>query len=228
MVTQQSGGRASALVPMDAVNAGNVEFIEQQYEAYKRDRNSVDPQWAYFFAGFELAAARPAIEKSVAAAGQLGGGGNGQGVAETATKPIVAIEAAELQKGPGRFMQIADLVHSYRELGHLIANLDPLGHNMTHHPLLELSEFNVDESDMERVVTADTFRGGLRAPVREIVRQLHETYCSTFAVEFMDIRDSEQRAWLLGHMEPTLNKPGVDRVQGYGFLVRLLASEDFV
>ena len=52
-------------------------------------------------------------------------------------------------------MQIADLVHSYRELGHLIANLDPLGHNMSHHPLLELSEFNVDDSDMDRVVTAD-------------------------------------------------------------------------
>ena len=227
MVTQQSGGRASALVPMDAVNAGNVEFIEQQYEAYKRDPNSVDPQWAYFFAGFELAGARPAIEKSVAAAGQLGAGGSGQGVAETAGKPIVGIEAAELQKGPGRFMQIADLVHSYRELGHLIANLDPLGHNMTHHPLLELSEFNVDESDMERVVTADTFRKGIRAPVREIVRQLKETYCSTFAVEFMDIRDSEQRAWLLGHMEPTLNKPVLDREQRKGIMERLIASEDF-
>ena len=34
-------------------------------------------------------------------------------------------------------MQIADLVHSYREMGHLVADLDPLGHNMSHHPLLE-------------------------------------------------------------------------------------------
>src|SRR4051794_7794141 len=113
---------------MDAVNAGNVEFIGQHYEGYKRDRNSEDPQWAYFFAGFELAAAKPAMEKSVAAAavaGPLGGNGtgNGQGTAEGAGKGIVEMAAAELQKGPGRFMQIADLVHSYRELGHLIANL---------------------------------------------------------------------------------------------------------
>jgi 2-oxoglutarate dehydrogenase E1 component len=215
-----------ALVPMDVVNAGNVEFIEQQYEAYKRDRNSVDPQWAYFFAGFELAAARPAIEKSVAAAGQLAAVTNGEAW-PSAVKANLGIEAAELQKGPGRFMQIADLVHSYRELGHLIANLDPLGHNMSHHPLLELSEFNIDESDMDRVVTADTFRGGLRAPVREIVRQLKETYCSTFAVEFMDIRDSEQRAWLLEHMEPTLNKPALDSEARKEIMERLTAAEEF-
>ncbi len=221
MVTHTLGGPSSVLVPMDAVNAGNVEFIEQQYEAYKRDRNSVDPQWAYFFAGFELAAARPAIEKAVSAA--VGGGVPGPSTGTAG----VSQNAAELQKGPGKFMQIADLVHSYRELGHLIANLDPLGHNMFHHPLLELSEFNIDDSDMDRVVTADTFRGGLRAPVKEIVRQLRETYCSTFAVEFMDIRDSEQRAWLLAQMEPSLNKPNLDREARKGIMERLNCAEGF-
>src|SRR5215203_5055462 len=87
-----------------------------------------------------------------------------------ATAPVAGLspEAAELQKSPGKFMQIGDLVHSYREMGHLVAELDPLGHNMTHHPLLELSEFNIDESDLNRVVTAEGFRGGVRAPVGEI------------------------------------------------------------
>src|SRR5438552_1694781 len=36
-----------------------------------------------------------------------------------------------------------DLVHSYRELGHCIARLDPLGHERPPHPLLELSEFGL-------------------------------------------------------------------------------------
>jgi 2-oxoglutarate dehydrogenase E1 component len=206
--------QGSTVVPLDAINAGNVEFIERQYESYKKDRNSVDPQWAYFFAGFELA-------------------GAAAGAAKTAPAPVAFVpglsaqDAAELQKGPGRFMQIADLVHSYRELGHLVANLDPLGHNMTHHPLLELSEFHIDDSDMDRVVTATGFRGGLRAPVRDIIQQLKETYCSTFAVEFMDIRDSEQRAWLLENMEPTLNKPALDNEARKEILQRLICTEDF-
>jgi 2-oxoglutarate dehydrogenase E1 component len=192
-------------MPLDAVNAGNMEFIEQQYAAYRRDPSSVDAQWAYFFAGFDLAGMQPA-----AAAG-----------------PTLSPEAAELQKSPGKFMQIGDLVHSYREMGHLIANLDPLGHNMTHHPLLELSEFNIDESDLKRVVTAEGFRGGLRAPVGEILEQLRETYCQTFAVEFMDIRDSEQRAWLLENMEPTLNKPVLDSEYRKFIMQRLVAAEEF-
>ena len=213
MTTPKLGGAGN--VPLDAVNAGNADFIEQQYEAYKRDRNSVDPQWAYFFAGFDLAGANPAVAAKAA--------DNGAAV----TPQLVAPEAAELQKSPGKFMQIGDLVHSYREMGHLVAELDPLGHNMTHHPLLELSEFNIDESDLKRVVTAEGFRGGLRATVGEIIDQLRETYCRTFAVEFMDIRDPEQRAWLIENMEPTLNKPLLDAPYRKFIMERLIAAEEF-
>ncbi len=207
-----------ALVPLDAVNAGNQEFIQGQYEAYLRDKSSVDPQWAYFFAGMEMAGGI-----SVSAAGEKQIAAPAAGVAPAGISP----EAAELQKAPGKFMQIGDLVHSYREMGHLVADLDPLGHNMTHHPLLELSEFNIDESDLSRVVTAEGFRGGLRAPVGEIVRQLKETYCGTFAAEFMDIRDPEQRAWLLEKMESTLNHPVLDKEYRKYILERLIAAEDF-
>ena len=67
----------------------------------------------------------------------------------------------------------------------------------------------------------------MRAPVREIVRRLRETYCGTFAVEFMDIRDPEQRSWLLDQMEPTLNKPALTQEERRNILERLLAAEGF-
>ncbi|MCL2646327.1 MAG: 2-oxoglutarate dehydrogenase E1 component [Phycisphaerales bacterium] len=189
---------ANSLTPvlLDVVNAGNVAFIESQYAAFKRDSRSVDPQWASFFAGFELAGA--------------------------GSTPSV-----ELRQEAGRVMQVADLMHSYRELGHLIANLDPLGHNVRQYPLLELSEFHIEEADLDRVVTARGFRGGAQATVREIVRQLKETYCGTFAVEFMEIHDVEQRAWLIEQMEPTLNKPTLSSEDRRFILERLIAAEDF-
>jgi 2-oxoglutarate dehydrogenase E1 component len=208
---------------LDAVNAGNVEFIEQQYAAWQRDKSSVDPQWAYFFAGFELAAAQPAPPHPTSPT-PTAPATDGKAAAPAAG---LTPGAAELQKAPGKFMQIGDLVHSYREMGHLVANLDPLGHNMTHHPLLELSEFNIDESDLGRTVTAEGFRGGLRATVGEIVDQLKQTYCGTFAAEFMDIRDPEQRAWLLENMEPTLNKPKLDAEYRKYIAERLVAAEEF-
>ncbi len=46
---------------------------------------------------------------------------------------------------------VADLVHSYRELGHLIADVDPLDRSPHRHPLLELGEFGFEEADLDCV-----------------------------------------------------------------------------
>ena len=39
--------------PLDIFQQGNVEYIEQLHQAYLHDPNSVDRDWALFFAGFE-------------------------------------------------------------------------------------------------------------------------------------------------------------------------------
>ena len=53
---------------------------------------------------------------------------------------------------------ILDLVHSYRELGHLVADLDPLGQSPRSHPLLRLDEFGFTEADLDRVVQTEIGR----------------------------------------------------------------------
>src|SRR5260221_7025782 len=82
---------------------------------------------------------------------------------------------------------VLDLIHSYRELGHLIADLNPLGGNTTEHPLLALSEFGFAEADLDRVVQCPTFRGHPQATLRELINLLRATYCGTLAVEYMYI-----------------------------------------
>ena len=47
---------------------------------------------------------------------------------------------------------VQNLVHSYRELGHFIARLNPLGQDRPTHPLLELSRFGMTEADLDMVV----------------------------------------------------------------------------
>jgi len=53
---------------------------------------------------------------------------------------------------------VFDLIHSYRELGHLVANLDPLGHNADYHPLLDFAEFGFTDADLDRVVECGSLR----------------------------------------------------------------------
>ena len=119
------------------------------------------------------------------------------------------------------------LVHSYRELGHLVSNLDPLGHNRPTHPLLELSQFNMTESDLDRTVGSGGFLGPIDGSLRDLIGKLQATYCRQLGVEFQNISDKAQRDWLANQMEPTLNRPGMTREQAKGMLFQLVAAEEF-
>jgi 2-oxoglutarate dehydrogenase E1 component len=122
---------------------------------------------------------------------------------------------------------VFDLIHSYRELGHLIADLDPLGHSQTEHPLLALEEFGFSAADLSRIVECRGFRGCAGAPLRELIDLLRATYCRTLGVEYMDISDKAQRDWLQEHMEPSLNRPDLTAGDRRHVLTKLVASTGF-
>src|SRR5262249_7312826 len=131
---------------LDAVVLANKDYVAEQYRRYQADPSSVDEAWALFFAGFEL-----------------GAEGNGHGPQAavpqiTETAPIAA-EPETVAAG------ITDLVHSYRELGHLVAHLNPLAPKPAGHPLLEPEEFGFSDADLDRVVDVAPFRGATRLPL---------------------------------------------------------------
>src|SRR4029077_18423294 len=139
------------MMELDFFNRANAEYVERLYLQYLADPHSVDPQWAFFFAGFEAA---------------RGNGTHG---------PAAVTAALDTERSIG----VSDLIHSYRELGHLIANLDPLGHDVTSHPLLEPAEFGFGDADLDRVVECASFKGCTRTTVRDLVARLHATYSGT-------------------------------------------------
>ncbi|HEV2690606.1 MAG TPA: hypothetical protein VGV35_18755, partial [Bryobacteraceae bacterium] len=98
-------------------------------------------------------------------------------------------------------MGVHNLVHSYRELGHFVARLDPLGHDRPSHPLLDLSQFNMSEADLDRQVGKADFRGPTDGTLRDLIQKLRDTYCRTIGVEFVNISDKQQRDWLTQRME---------------------------
>jgi 2-oxoglutarate dehydrogenase E1 component len=121
----------------------------------------------------------------------------------------------------------ADLVHSYRELGHLIADLDPLDRSPRRHPLLELGELGFAEADLGRLVDCAPFRSLVRAPLRDLAAALRETYGGTLGVEYLMISDKTQREWLQERMEPSRNRPQLAPEERAGLLDRVVAAETF-
>src|SRR5690242_5107753 len=114
------------MVPLDFFQRCNAEYLERLQAQFERDPQSVDPQWRAFFSGFEAGS--------------------------TAQTPALTPASQDGKPADRLSESVADLVHSYRELGHCLAQLDPLGRPPSPQPLLALSEFSLTERDLDRPI----------------------------------------------------------------------------
>ena len=121
----------------------NSELLEENYERWKKDNESVTPQWNAFFEGFELGL----TQSEELAEGAL-----------AAVPEDVALER-----------RADSLAYSYRTLGHTIARLDPLTPVPPENPLLSLKTIGFTESDLERTVSSKYFRDGQPMLLREML-----------------------------------------------------------
>ncbi len=185
-------------------NRWNLDLIEDYYDRWRKDPASVEPSWRIFFEGYDL------------------GHQNGDG---TAGPPAASVDEASRAQAA-----VTRLIDAYREVGHYLADLDPLKltPRRQSHELLELSAFGLNESDLDRVFYSRVGgKEGGASTLRELIAALRETYCRTIGVEFMHIRDTAIRRWLLERMEPTRNRPAFDIRKKRRIIYKLNAAELF-
>ncbi len=123
--------------------------------------------------------------------------------------------------------KVASLIFAYRNLGHLIADLDPLGDNLETHPLLELETFGLGEENLDQVFDTGHLGGPGRMSLREIISVLSDTYSRTIGVEYLHIQDMAVRRWLQSEMEPIRNRPEISRDKKHRILAQLIDAELF-
>jgi len=123
--------------------------------------------------------------------------------------------------------QVAELIHRYRDLGHLLACMDPLSACPTAHPLLALEEFSLAAVDMRRVFATPQFSFIAQATLEEILGILKQTYCRAIGVEYMHLQDPDERAWLQDRMEPMRNRPEPDAADQRRILEKLTQAAMF-
>ena len=190
--------------------------IEELYEQYRRDPSSLPSSWALVFAGYELGLAP---DKRAGAHAQsearMGGAELPSGVQASEG------EARELTTG------INILVQAYRELGHLIANLDPLGDNLTEHPLLRVEEFGFRRNDLGLPVHGGGFRGLESTTLGDLLTALRQTYCRSIGAQYMGIAEKDKRDWLQAQMEPSRNDPKLSKQEKIALYDYLMQTEGF-
>ena len=126
--------------------------------------------------------------------------------------------------GPG---DRSELIYRYRDLGHLLTCLDPLGACEDEHALLSLSAFGLSDEDLDRSFFTPPTLFAQDAPLRRIVSALKETYCRSLGVEYMHMQDPGERYWLQERMEPTRNRPDLGRDEQLEILDKLCQATLF-
>lgn len=157
---------------------GNQEIaaIEELYAAYLADSESVDSSWKNFFAGFEFA-----------------------------RKNFGDSKAFERDEKIDKEFAILNLIHGYRQRGHLFTKTNPVRSRRTYSPTLDIENFGLQKSDLDTVFQAGNNIGIGPASLRAIIEHLEATYCQSIGVEYVFMRDPQLIEWLKFKMESTRN-----------------------
>lgn len=200
--SQQAVGR-----PEFAVNGWNSEYVDQLYRQWFDNPDSVDPQWRYFFQGFDLGYRVPSDGEA------------GQTMAAT---PQGRVQVAHSLQG-----KVDALIYHYRDIGHFAADLDPLGNKRPFPEYLTLASFDLSEEDLDKTFDPGVLPLPNPAPLRDIISLLQDTYCRHIGVEYMHIQDRQIRRWLQDRIEPTRNRPQLESQQKMRILRDLIEADAF-
>jgi 2-oxoglutarate dehydrogenase E1 component len=159
-------------------------YIENLYQDFVKDPNSVEVDMRKFFEGFDFAVTNNTSVNGVSA--------NGNGVVITS-----------LDKEFG----VYQLIQAYRKKGHLVAKTNPIRERKDRHANLDLKNYSLSEADLSTSFEAGRFVGLGKALLSDIVAHLQKCYTQHIGVEYSTLNDMKKIEWLANAVENTLLKP---------------------
>lgn len=198
----------------------NAPYIEELYESFLADPNSVEEKWKQYFTDLSK---QPGAVNDVAHAPIRESFANL--AKQRATAAIAGgVDEAMMKKQVG----VLRLISAYRIQGFGAAQLDPLKRTpQQYEGVLDPKFHGLTDADMavQFNVGEGDFAGRTKMPLSEIINDLKKTYSGHLAVEYMYIPDVEERRWIRNYFESTLSTPNFNVDQKRRILKELTAAE---
>ena len=122
--------------------------------------------------------------------------------------------------------QVSKLIIAYRSLGHLRANVDPIGlMPRGSAEEIQLERYDLSAQDLDTEFDIGDLAEGGRMTLREILNFLQETYCGSIGYEIRYLHSLEKRMWLQRQVEIESRGPRYPNDLRIGILERLTAAE---
>jgi 2-oxoglutarate dehydrogenase E1 component len=204
-------------------SGGNAAYIEELYETYLHEPNSVPEEWSSFFDSLPRTNGSVTPDISHATIIQ-----HFELLGRRQARPTPAPGSGGIHlEHERKQVKVVQLISSYRFRGHQKASLDPLGLMVREDvPDLNLHFHGLTDADLDTTFqTSPLYMGKPEATLREIVETLEETYCGHLGPEFMHITSFAEKQWLAQRFESVRSKPTYGDEARIDVLSRLTAAE---
>ncbi|MEQ9440776.1 MAG: 2-oxoglutarate dehydrogenase E1 component [Cyclobacteriaceae bacterium] len=163
------------------ISNAHASYIDELYQSYQQDPESVDESWQKFFEGFNFSLER---------FGKNGASANGAAATEG---NITSLE-----------INVRKLIRNYRRRGHLESKTNPVRERRDRKAQLGIEFYGLTDQDMDVTFQAGEEIGIGPASLRKIIDTLRKVYVGPIGFEYTYIRDREAVEWMKKKAEKDL------------------------
>ncbi|CAK6494986.1 2-oxoglutarate dehydrogenase E1 component [Pantoea sp. Nvir] len=195
----------------------NQSYIEQLYEDFLTDPDSVDAVWRTMFQQLPGTGVKPEQFHSTTRE-------YFRRLAKDASRytSTVSDPAANSKQ-----VKVLQLINAFRFRGHQHANLDPLGlWKQDRVADLDPAFHDLTEDDFQESFNVGSFAIGKETmKLADLFDALQQTYCGSIGAEYMHINNTEEKRWIQQRLESAAGRAAFSSEEKKGFLKELTAAE---
>ena len=194
-------------------SAGHSAYLESLYETYISDPDSLSSEWIEFFKH---------LPHHPTSNGEISHQNIVKEFKNISRKNTVSKTSVDVRQG-----KVIRLIQAYRNRGHLLATLDPLG-LMERDKVEDLNiEFHgLSDNDLDEEFYTDTFiPNNEKMKLRDILKSLKEIYCGNIGLECNHIMETEERRWFQRKFENKLQEYSFSKKERLNIYERLNSAE---
>lgn len=220
--------------PFDSQNAA---YAQALYEEFARNPDSVPEEWQKFFALGPQVAVQAGLMVPEGLA-ENGGASPPPSANVTPTRaagmnPDLVVEegrAAPAEADAVRRLlpvvaRATSFIQAYRDHGHQLSHIDPLGSSPPGHPQLDPSFFGTSVEELEELPASLVMEGAEDESLAQVLRKLQRVYCGTIGYEFEHLEDPAVVRWLWNQVESGVHTQPLEAGPRVRLLQRLTEVE---
>ncbi|AZQ84147.1 2-oxoglutarate dehydrogenase E1 component [Colwellia sp. Arc7-635] len=185
-------GDMKAWIESSHLSGANAAYIEELYESYLDNSQSVTAEWRDIFQQF------PKIEGADVEYRHSEIRNEFKTLAQQTQKTVVVSGGSDAKQ-----VKVLQLINAFRFRGHQNANLDPLGLWQRDKVRdLQLSHHELSENDFDREFKIGSLAIGQETmKLGDLYKALKTTYCGSIGAEYMHITSTDEKRWLQQRLE---------------------------